>query len=133
MTSRIDCQAITGRDNQIIMQALAYASEMLRNLGLPHDEPSNRRDMDAILEALGGVSGADMHRAMARAKLNDDPECYVQEGGEVRVKYTANVRTASYEGTPADAPRYTDVIADRTGFDKETIEEAGRVALARVA
>ena len=37
-----------------LAQALAYASEMLKHLGLPHDEPSNRADMNALLDAMGG-------------------------------------------------------------------------------
>jgi hypothetical protein len=45
--------SITGRDGYIIAQALAYASEMLKYLCDPHDEPSNRADMDAILDAMG--------------------------------------------------------------------------------
>lgn len=125
MKNTIECEAITKRDDCIIMQALAYASEMLRHLGLPHDEPSNRHDMDAILEALGGVGGADMHRAMARAKLNRDPGCYEQEGGVMRVKYPANDWTASYEGTPTNAPRYIDVIVANGGEIVEVADEAG--------
>ena len=67
--------SITGRDGYIISQALAYASEMLKYLGNPHDEPSNRADMDAILDGMG--VNADLHRAYARAKLHRDPECFV--------------------------------------------------------
>jgi hypothetical protein len=67
--------SITGRDGYIITQALAYASEMLKHLGDPHDEPSNRADMDAILDAMS--ANADLHRAYARAKLHRDPDCFV--------------------------------------------------------
>ena len=80
--------SITGRDGYIIAQALAYASEMLKHLGNPHDEPSNRADMDAILDAMG--VNADMQRAYARAKLHRDPECFVvNEDGSWTPKYPA--------------------------------------------
>jgi hypothetical protein len=46
--------SITGRDGYIIAQALAYASEWLATLDEIEDEPSNRRDMDLILDAIGG-------------------------------------------------------------------------------
>jgi hypothetical protein len=82
-------KSITGRDGYIMAQALAYASEMLKFLGLPHDEPSNRADMDDILDAMG-VNFADQHRAMARAKLRRDPECYVHDAdGLPTPKYAA--------------------------------------------
>ena len=81
--------SITGRDGFIMAQALAYASEMLKHFGLPHDEPSNRADMDALLDAMG-VNFAEQHRAMARAKLHRDPECYVMgEHGVLTPKYAA--------------------------------------------
>ena len=81
--------SITGRDCYIIAQALAYASEMLKHLGNPHDEPSNRADMDAILDAMGG-NNADMQRAYARAKLHRDFECLVvKENGSWTPKYPA--------------------------------------------
>jgi hypothetical protein len=80
--------SITGRDGYIIAQALAYASEMLKHLGDPHDEPSNRADMDAILDAMG--ANADMQRAYARAKLHRDPQCFVvNEDGSWTPKYPA--------------------------------------------
>ena len=124
MKNTIEHEAITGRDGYIMMQALAYASEMLRHLGLPFDEPSNRADMDAILESMGGVGGADMYRAMARAKLNGDPEFCVLEGNGLRMKYPANDWKAIYEGTPAEAPRYTDVIAANGGEIVEVADAA---------
>jgi hypothetical protein len=124
MKNVIEHEAITGRDGYIIKQALAYASEMLRHLGPPHDEPSNRRDMDALLEALGGVGGADTDRAMARAKLNGDPEYYVREGDVVRVKYPAHGWIASYEGTPANAFSYTDQITAHGGEIVSVTDEA---------
>ena len=78
--------SITGRDGFIMAQALAYASEMLKHLGLPHDEPSNRADMDALLDAMGG--DFDHYRASARAKLHRDPECYMMgENGVLTPKY----------------------------------------------
>lgn len=81
-------QSITGRYGYIIAQALAYTSEMLKHLGNPHDEPSNRADMDAILDAMG--VNADMQRAYARAKLHRDPECFVvNEDGSWTPKYPA--------------------------------------------
>jgi len=80
--------SITGRDGYIIAQALAYASEMLKYLGHPHDEPSNRADMDAILDAMGAK--ADMQRAFARAKLHRDFESLVvDEDGSWTQKYPA--------------------------------------------
>jgi len=80
--------SITGRDGYIVVQALVYASEMLKYLGDPHDEPSNRADMDAILNAMGG--NADMQRAYARAKLHRDLECFVvNEDGSWTPKYPA--------------------------------------------
>jgi hypothetical protein len=124
MKNVIDHEEITGRDGYIIMQALAFASEMLRAFGPEHDEPSNRRDMDAILEAVGGVGGADNHRAIARAKLNGDPEYYVREGDVVRVKYPAHDWMASYEGTPANASSYTDQITAHGGEIVSVTDEA---------
>jgi hypothetical protein len=117
-------ETITGRDGYIIQQALAYASEMLLHLGLPHDEPSNRRDMDAILEAHCGIDGADIHRAMARAKLNGDSECWVHDSGGLRVKYPANNWSLSYEGTSVTAHVYTDMITANGGEIVEVIDEA---------
>ncbi len=78
--------SITGRDGYIMAQALAYASEMLKHLGPPHDEPSNRADMDALLDAMG--VNPEHHRAVARAKLHRDLECYVMgEHGVLTPKY----------------------------------------------
>jgi hypothetical protein len=60
--------SITGRDDYTIAQVLAYASEMLKFLGLPFDEPISRDDMGKLLEAMGGTF-AEQHRAAARSKL----------------------------------------------------------------
>lgn len=61
---------ITGRDSYIVAQALAYASEWMKSLDLPHDEPSNRYDMDDLLEhAAPGM--ATMLRWQAQNKLQN--------------------------------------------------------------
>jgi len=118
--------SITGRDGYIITQALAYASEVLRHLGLPHDEPSNRADMDAILEARCGVGGADHYRAAARAKLNRDPECYVpNDDGTLTLKYPAHDWTLTYEGSPTTAHVHTDVITANGGEIVGVVEQFG--------
>lgn len=62
-------KGVTGRDPYIITQALAYASEWLRSLGLPFDEPSNRHDMDMLLARYGAFG--ELHRHSARNKLRN--------------------------------------------------------------
>jgi hypothetical protein len=60
--------SITGRDNYILAQALAYASEWLATLDVMNDEPSNREHMDAILDEIGG-HWAGVFRYQAKVKL----------------------------------------------------------------
>src|SRR5579871_506499 len=61
---------ITGRDNHIIGQALVYASEWLRSPDDHRDEPSNRRDMEAILATMN-PRFVDLHRWYAQCNLTN--------------------------------------------------------------
>lgn len=61
---------VTGRDSYIIAQALAYASEWMKSLNLPHDEPPNRYDMDDLLEHVA-PGMATMLRWQAQNKLQN--------------------------------------------------------------
>jgi hypothetical protein len=61
--------SLTGRDGYIMTQALAYASEWLKTLPIQWDEPSNRSDMDAILEDMSSPPFAKMLRWQAKCKL----------------------------------------------------------------
>ena len=60
---------ITGRDDYIIIQALVYASEVLATLPELYDEPSNRWDMDAVLDAMVSPQIIEHYRELAREKL----------------------------------------------------------------
>jgi hypothetical protein len=60
---------VTGRDAYIIVQALAYACEWLKSFGDHRDEPSNRRDMDAILATMNSPF-AKLMRWQARNNIN---------------------------------------------------------------
>ena len=61
--------SITGRDEYLIAQALAYASEFLACLPVVHDEPSNRWDMDDLLKATPVPWFVEDFRRLAREKL----------------------------------------------------------------
>ncbi len=60
---------LNNRELLVMKQALAIASEVMLAVGLPFDEPSNRNDMDRLLERLSGPVNPARARASARQKI----------------------------------------------------------------